>query len=30
MSNDTKNVGYAFFYSIMITIGTAAGAVAFS
>lgn len=29
MSKDTKNAGYAFFFSIMLTVGTAAGAVAF-
>ena len=29
MSRDTKNAGAAFLFSIMITIGTAAGAAAF-
>lgn len=29
MSRDTKNAGFAFIYSIMITVGTAAGAAAF-
>ena len=28
MSRDTKNAGYAFLFSIMITVGTAAGAAA--